>query len=88
MTQAQAAHSSTRRVFATLAAALAFTGVGALCAFSSAAHADALDNIAKSGTVRIGVFEDYPPFGSIGPDMLPQGYDIDVANLKIGRAHV
>ena len=24
------------------------------------------------------MFEDYPPFGSIGPDMKPQGYDIDV----------
>ena len=74
-----------RRAFATLAAALAFTGAGVLCAFSSAAHADALDSIAKSGTVRIGVFMDYPPFGSIGPDMKPMGYDIDVANL-IGRA--
>jgi ABC-type amino acid transport/signal transduction systems, periplasmic component/domain len=82
---AQVAQSNARRVFATLAATLAFTGLGALCAFPSAAHADALDNIAKSGTVRIGVFEDYPPFGSIGPDMKPMGYDIDVANL-IGKA--
>ena len=86
MNQPQVAQSKTRRVFATLAATLAFTGLGALCALASpAAHADALDNIAKTGTVRIGVFEDYPPFGSIGPDMKPMGYDIDVANL-IGRA--
>jgi len=77
-----------RRVLATLAATLAMTALGALTALTalpSAAHADALDTIAKSGTVRIGVFEDYPPFGSIGPDMKPVGYDIDVANL-IGRA--
>ncbi|OLL28835.1 amino acid ABC transporter substrate-binding protein [Burkholderia sp. SRS-W-2-2016] len=74
-----------RRVFATLAATLAMSALGALCALPSSAHADALDNIAKSGTVRIGVFEDYPPFGSIGPDMKPVGYDIDVANL-IGKA--
>src|ERR1700761_2548749 len=86
MNQPQIAQSNARRVFATLAATLAFTGLGALCALASpAAHADALDNIAKTGTVRIGVFEDYPPFGSIGPDMKPMGYDIDVANL-IGRA--
>ncbi|KFX64612.1 transporter substrate-binding domain-containing protein [Paraburkholderia fungorum] len=86
MNQPQVAQSNARRVFATLAATLAFTGLGALCALASpAAHADALDNIAKTGTVRIGVFEDYPPFGSIGPDMKPMGYDIDVANL-IGRA--
>ncbi|MCC8397567.1 transporter substrate-binding domain-containing protein [Paraburkholderia sp. MMS20-SJTR3] len=74
-----------RRVFATLAATLAISALGALGALPSTAHADALDNIAKSGTVRIGVFEDYPPFGSIGPDMKPVGYDIDVANL-IGKA--
>ncbi|CAG9268464.1 ABC-type amino acid transport/signal transduction systems, periplasmic component/domain [Paraburkholderia unamae] len=49
------------------------------------AQADTLDTIAKSGVVRIGVFEDYPPFGSIGPDMQPQGYDIDMATL-IGKA--
>ncbi|HEX3637984.1 transporter substrate-binding domain-containing protein [Paraburkholderia sp. RL17-337-BIB-A] len=85
MNQPQVARNSTRRVVATLAATLAFTGLGALCAFPSAAKADALDTIAKSGTVRIGVFEDYPPFGSIGPDMKPMGYDIDVANL-IGKA--
>jgi polar amino acid transport system substrate-binding protein len=74
----------TRRVFATLVATLAMTALGALAALPSAAHADALDDIAKSGTVRIGVFEDYPPFGSIGPDMKPVGYDIDMANL-IGK---
>ncbi|MFM0226062.1 transporter substrate-binding domain-containing protein [Paraburkholderia dipogonis] len=85
MNHRPAAQTRTRRVFATLAATLAFTSLGALCALPSAAHADALDNIAKSGTVRIGVFEDYPPFGSIGPDMKPMGYDIDVANL-IGKA--
>ncbi|MGH8780319.1 transporter substrate-binding domain-containing protein [Paraburkholderia sp.] len=56
-----------------------------LTSFAPTAHADALDTIAKSGVVRIGVFEDYPPFGSIGPDMKPQGYDIDVAEL-IGKA--
>jgi polar amino acid transport system substrate-binding protein len=74
-----------RRIFATFATTLALTGVAALSAFAPPAHADALDSIARSGVVRIGVFEDYPPFGSIGPDMKPQGYDIDVANL-IGKA--
>jgi polar amino acid transport system substrate-binding protein len=75
-----------QRILATFATTLAFAGVAALSAFAApAAHADALDSIAKSGVVRIGVFEDYPPFGSIGPDMKPEGYDIDVANL-IGKA--
>src|ERR1700761_1153199 len=73
-----------RRRFSHAFAALAFAGA-ALAAFAPPAHADALDSITKAGVVRVGVFEDYPPFGSIGPDMQPQGYDIDVANL-IGKA--
>src|SRR6195952_1804768 len=46
-----------------------------------AAHADALDTITKSGTLRVAVPEDYPPFGAVGTDMQPQGYDIDMAAL-------
>ena len=65
-------------------AALMLTCAIGLAAAVPAAQADALDTIAKFGVVRIGVFEDYPPFGSIGPDMKPQGYDIDMANL-IGK---
>jgi len=75
-----------RRGMTMAATTLACAGLVALSAFvAPAAHADALDSIAQSGVVRIGVFEDYPPFGSIGPDMKPEGYDIDVANL-IGKA--
>jgi polar amino acid transport system substrate-binding protein len=47
-------------------------------ALSAPVHADTLDTIQKNGVVRIGVFMDYPPFGSIGPDMKPQGYDIEM----------
>ena len=46
-----------------------------------AAHADALDTITKAGVLKVAVPEDYPPFGSVGPDMQPQGYDIDTAAL-------
>jgi polar amino acid transport system substrate-binding protein len=53
-------------------------------AFSATARADALANAEKSGTLRIAVPQDFPPFGTVGPDMKPRGYDIDVANL-IGR---
>ncbi|WP_184050471.1 transporter substrate-binding domain-containing protein [Paraburkholderia sp. MM5384-R2] len=74
-----------QRLFARTAVTLAFAGMASLSMFAPLAHADALDTIAKSGVVRVGVFEDYPPFGSIGPDMKPMGYDIDVANL-IGKA--
>ena len=55
--------------------ALAFLGAGA-------SHAQgALDGILKSKTVKIAVPTDYPPYGSVGPDMQPQGLDIDMAKL-------
>lgn len=40
-----------------------------------------LDQILSSGKVRIAVPQDSPPFGSVGTDMQPQGYDVDVAKL-------
>ena len=53
-------------------------------AFSASAYADALANAQKSGVLRVAVPQDFPPFGTVGPDLKPRGYDIDVANL-IGR---
>jgi polar amino acid transport system substrate-binding protein len=85
MTASNQNATRTLHLFKTTTTAFALAGVAMMFAFAPSAHADALDSIAKSGVVRIGVFEDYPPFGSIGPDMKPQGYDIDVANL-IGKA--
>lgn len=46
-----------------------------------AARADALSDITARGTIRVAVPQDFPPFGSVGVDMAPKGYDIDVANL-------
>jgi polar amino acid transport system substrate-binding protein len=64
---------------------LAMTAVAAAMfgtlAISAPAHADALETITKSGTIRVAVPQDFPPFGSVGSDMTPQGYDIDMANL-------
>lgn len=45
------------------------------------AHADALANAEKAGVLRVAVPQDFPPFGTVGPDLKPRGYDIDVANL-------
>src|SRR5438132_1594455 len=53
-------------------------GVAAIGA--GAAAADALDSITKAGTIKIGIFEDFPPFASLGSDMKIQGYDVDMAN--------
>ncbi|MBB3712987.1 polar amino acid transport system substrate-binding protein [Limimaricola variabilis] len=52
------------------------------------ARADALSNIQSSGTLRVAVPQDFPPFGSVGTDMTPQGYDIDVAKLIAGEMGV
>ncbi|TIP26286.1 MAG: transporter substrate-binding domain-containing protein [Mesorhizobium sp.] len=61
---------------------LAFAAaVGMAMASSPQARADALSDIAARGTVRIAVPQDFPPFGSVGADMTPQGYDVDIANL-------
>jgi polar amino acid transport system substrate-binding protein len=58
----------------------AFLALAAIAAFLPAAHADALDDILKSKVIKIAVPQDFPPFGSVGPDLKPQGYDIDMAN--------
>ncbi|MDR1947502.1 MAG: transporter substrate-binding domain-containing protein [Desulfovibrio sp.] len=47
----------------------------------SAFAADALADIKKANRVKIAVPQDFPPFGSIGKDMQPVGYDIDTAKL-------
>ncbi|CAH2398732.1 Amino acid ABC transporter [Mesorhizobium escarrei] len=61
---------------------LAFVAaVGMAMASSPQAQADALSDITARGTVRIAVPQDFPPFGSVGADMTPQGYDVDIANL-------
>lgn len=39
-----------------------------------------LDNIMATGKVRVAVPDDFPPFGSVGPNMQLRGYDIDVAS--------
>ncbi|MBA4789257.1 MAG: transporter substrate-binding domain-containing protein [Pseudomonadota bacterium] len=57
------------------------TGLSALLLAAGPAHADALDDILKAGVIKIAVPQDFPPFGSVGPDLKPVGYDIDVANL-------
>src|SRR5271165_5049186 len=47
---------------------------------SQPARADALADIKKAGVLKVGIFEDFPPFASAGSDMTLHGYDIDVAN--------
>ena len=64
-----------------LALALQFTGAGI-------AQADELDDITKAGVIKVGIFEDFPPFSSAGTDLKSQGYDIDVINALAGSLGV
>lgn len=73
----------TRRHFTALAAAGA-----ASFGLVRAARADALADITKSGTLRVAVPQDLPPWGFVGPDMSVQGYDIDMANLIAAKLGV
>ncbi|MGW9231089.1 transporter substrate-binding domain-containing protein [Pseudorhizobium sp. NPDC055634] len=52
------------------------------------AMANALESIKSSGTLRVAVPQDFPPFGSVGSDMTPQGYDVDMAALIAERLGV
>jgi len=64
-----------RRVFLGLGLAVSMAAAGL-----GTAHAQsALEQIARSKTVRIGIPADYPPYGFVGPDMQPQGLDVDMA---------
>lgn len=48
---------------------------------SQLASADVLENVTKAGIIKIGIFEDFPPFASLGTEMKVEGYDVDMANL-------
>ena len=46
-----------------------------------AAHADGLDDVMKSGVLRVAVPADFPPFGSVDVEMKSIGLDVEVAGL-------
>lgn len=70
----------TRRHILKVATAGALLGSGI-----AAARADGLADIKKAGTIKIGIFEDFPPFASLGQDMKVAGYDTEMAG-KIAAA--
>lgn len=54
----------------------------------SLAQADALADISARGVLKVAVPQDFPPFGSVGPDMKPRGLDIDTAQLLADKLGV
>ncbi len=71
-------HQASRRSI--LASGMAL-GIGIMLGGSSSAMADVLEDVGKAGVIKVGIFEDFPPFASLGTDMQIQGYDVDMANL-------
>jgi polar amino acid transport system substrate-binding protein len=47
--------------------------------FKAGAYGSVLDRILQTGTVKIAVPENFPPFGDLGADAKLQGYDIETA---------
>ncbi|MBV7485377.1 transporter substrate-binding domain-containing protein [Bordetella sp. BOR01] len=56
-------------------------GTLAFSMIAPAHAADALDDILARGSIRVAIPTDYPPFGFVGPDMKPQGLDVEIARL-------
>ena len=59
-----------------------------LTALHAPAQADQLADIQQRGVLRVAVPQDFPPFGSIGPDLKPRALDIDTAQLMADKLHV
>jgi len=55
--------------------------IASLIAVPGLSYADQLKDILDKGTIKIGVPENFPPFGSVGKDFKHVGYDVDVAEL-------
>ena len=43
------------------------------------AQADVLDDVKAAGVLKVGIFEDFPPFASLNTSMKIEGYDTEVA---------
>lgn len=53
----------------------------ATAGLASKAHAQTTDEIKKRGVLHVGILADLPPWGFVGRDGKPTGYDADVATL-------
>ncbi|QGY40286.1 transporter substrate-binding domain-containing protein [Pseudodesulfovibrio cashew] len=76
---------TTIRTICTLALAFALTAV---LTAAPAMASDTLAQVKDSGVLKVAVPQDFPPFGSVGSDMQPIGYDIDMASLIASKLGV
>ena len=68
--------------------ALICTLFASLMLSQAPAHANGLEEVMARGTLKVAVPQDFPPFGSVGPDMKPRGLDIDTAKLLADQLKV
>jgi len=60
---------------------LAAAAMAAAALLPAAAHADKLQDIMNSGTIRVGILLDVPPWGMLDDQGQPAGLDVEVAEL-------
>src|SRR5471032_3668936 len=60
---------------------MAFVAVAAMIGASHAANADALDDIKKSGKIRIAIDLGVPPYGMTDDKVQPAGLDVEAAHM-------
>ena len=70
-------YSPTRRSGLGLCLALA---ASAIVGAALPVAADTLSDVRTAGVLRVGIFEDFPPFASLGTSMKVEGYDTEVAD--------
>lgn len=54
----------------------------------SIVNANQLESVQAKGVLKVAVPQDFPPFGSVGRDLKPQGYDIDMADYLAKQLNV
>lgn len=55
---------------------------------ATTAQADQLESVQQKGVLKVAVPQDFPPFGSVGTDLKPHGYDIDMAGYLAKKLDV
>ena len=67
---------------------LAGSAAAIAIAFTPVHAQNALDNVLKTKEIKVAIPTDFAPYGFVGPDLKPQGLDIDMAGYIAGKLGV
>ena len=67
---------------------LTVTAAAIAIAFTPVLAQNALDNVLKTKELKVAIPTDFAPYGFVGPDLKPQGLDIDMAGYIAGKLGV